>query len=84
VIRLIVLLALACATAVTPTAATARVRHNVPHTAYWRAPTYDPNAVFVGGTRARIGSRSQHPLGTRARIRQTVKRNGKWASFDSH
>jgi hypothetical protein len=70
VIRLIVLLALACATAVTPTAATARVRHNVPHTAYWRAPTYDPNAVFVGGTRARI--------------RQTVKRNGKWASFDSH
>ena len=69
-IRLIVLLALACATAVTPTAATARVRHNVPHTAYWRAPTYDPNAVFVGGTRARI--------------RQAVKRNGKWASFDSH
>jgi hypothetical protein len=52
VIRLIVLLALACATAVTPTAATARVRHNVPHTAYWRAPTYDPNAVFVGGTHA--------------------------------
>jgi hypothetical protein len=52
VIRLIVLLALACATAVTSTAATARARDNVAHTAYWRAPTYDPNAVFVGGTHA--------------------------------
>jgi hypothetical protein len=50
VIRLIVLLALA--TAVTSTAATARVRHNVPHTVYWRAPAYDPNAVFVGRTHA--------------------------------
>ena len=51
-IRLAVLLALACATAVTSTAATARVHQNVPHTVYWRAPAYDPNAVFVGGTHA--------------------------------
>jgi hypothetical protein len=50
-IRLI-LLVLACATAMMSTTAMARSRHHSQTAMQWYRAHYDPNAVFVGGTYA--------------------------------
>jgi hypothetical protein len=51
-IRVVLLLALTCATVVTSTTAMARSRHDSPPPTDWYQATGDPNAVFVDGTYA--------------------------------